>query len=309
MKTKITQEMKLRLSLIKHAKKFSVTKAAIRYKTNRQYIYRWLHRYDGDIRSLANRSTRPKSHPKAHTFSEIKLIKDMRRCNPDTGLVVFWVKLKQRGYNHQVSVLYRQMKKLGMFNDKPKKKSKKKPKPYIQMTYPGERIQIDVKCVPSECIVGDYKFYQYTAIDEYSRVRFLQIYDEKSTYISVKFTNEVINNFKFKIITVRTDNGLEFTNRLTSPDKPSYFEVYLKEHSINHDLIQPYTPKHNGKVERSHRKDNERFYRNRMFYSLEDARNQLKPYLKEYNNFPMAPLGWKSPNEYLRDYNNHNIPH
>jgi transposase InsO family protein len=309
MKVKITQEMKLRLSLIKYTKKFGVTKAAIRYKTNRQYIYRWLHRYDGDIRSLVNKSTRPKSHPKAHTFSEIKLIKDMRRCNPDTGLVVFWVKLKQRGYNHQASVLYRQMKKLGMFDNKPKKKSKKKTKPYIQMTYPGERIQIDIKCVPNECIAGEFKLYQYTAIDEYSRVRFLQIYDEKSTYISVQFFKEVINNFNFKIVTVRTDNGLEFTNRLISPDKLSYFEIYLKEHHINHDLIQPYTPKHNGKVERSHRKDSERFYRNRMFYSLEDAKKQLKYYLKEYNSFPMAPLGWKSPNEYLSDYNNHNISH
>lgn len=303
----ITQEMRYRLSLIKHAKKFGVTKTAIKYKTNRQYIYRWLNRYDGNIRSLANLSTKPKSHPKAHTQDEIKLIVDMYRRNLDTGLVVFWVKLRQRGYNHSVPVLYRVMKRLNLISNKPKTNRKKKTKPYVQMTYPGERIQIDIKHVPTSCLACESKLYQYTAIDEYSRVRYLQIYDEKSTYISVKFMKEVINNFKFKIVTVRTDNGLEFTNRLITDDKPTLFEQYLEKHNINHDLIKPYTPKHNGKVERSHRKDNERFYKNRRFYSLGDARSQLKPYLKEYNNFPMAPLNWKSPNEFLCDHFNKSV--
>lgn len=302
----ITQEMRYRLSLIKHAKKFGVTKTAIKYKTNRQYVYRWVKRYNGDIRSLGNISTRPHHHPKAHTQDEIKMIVDMYRRNQDTGLVVFWVKLKLRGYNHQIPVLYRVMKRLNLIENKPKIKVKKT-KPYIQMTYPGERIQIDIKHVPTNCLTCESKLYQYTAIDEYSRVRYLQIYDEKSTYISVKFMKEVINNFKFKIVTVRTDNGLEFTNRLVTEDKPTLLELYLKRLNINHDLIKPYTPKHNGKVERSHRKDNERFYRNRRFYSLGDAKDQLKIYLKEYNNFPMAPLDWKSPNEFLRDHFNKSV--
>ena len=305
-KQTITQEMRYRLSLIKHANKFGVTKTAIKYKNNRQYVYRWLNRYDGNIRSLANISTKPKSHPKAHTADEIKLIVDMWKKNHDTGLVTFWVKLKLKGYNHSVSVLYRVMKRLNLINSKVKPK-RKKTKPYVQMTFPGERIQIDIKQVPTDCLVCDYKLYQYTAIDEFSRFRYLQIYDEKSTYISVKFMKEVLKNFNFEILTVRTDNGLEFTNRLITENKPTLFENFLKENNINHDLIKPYTPKHNGKVERSHRKDNERFYRFRRFYSLEDARKQLKPYLREYNNFPMAPLDWKSPNEFLRDYFNKSV--
>ena len=301
-KQTITQLMRYRLSLINYAKKNGVTKTAIKYNTNRQYVYRWIKRYDGDIRSLSNLSTKPHSHPKAHTEDEIKLIKDMRRRNPNTGLIVFWVKLKQRGYNHRPEVLYRVMKKLDMFpKTTNKKKSKKKIKPYVQMTYPGERIQVDIKFVPSECLVGNEKLYQYTAIDEYSRFRYIQIYNERSTYISTIFMQEVINFFPFDIKCVRTDNGLEFTNRLVS-DKPTLFETYLKQCGINHDLIKPYTPKHNGKVERSHRKDSERFYKNRRFISLEDARKQARRYLCEYNKFPMAPLGWKSPSDYLRDF-------
>ena len=42
----ITQDMRFRLSLIKYAEKYGVTKAAIHYKVNRQFIYRWKNRYD-----------------------------------------------------------------------------------------------------------------------------------------------------------------------------------------------------------------------------------------------------------------------
>ena len=92
----ITQDMRYRLSLLKYAEKFGVTKAAIKYKTNRQYIYRWKRRYDGSMESLRDRSRRPHHHPNQHTPEEIKLISDMRRRNPDAGLIVFWVKLMQR---------------------------------------------------------------------------------------------------------------------------------------------------------------------------------------------------------------------
>ena len=116
------------------------------------------------------------------------------------------------------------------------------------------------------------------------------------------FMEEVINNFKFKIKEVRTDNGLQFTNRLVPSEKKTLFEEYLESKNIKHDLIRPFTPKHNGKVERSHRKDSERFYSNHRFYSLMDARKQLKVYNKEYNRFPMKPLGWKSPVEFYNEY-------
>ncbi|MFV0518794.1 MAG: helix-turn-helix domain-containing protein, partial [Lachnospirales bacterium] len=88
--TIISQTIKYCLSLIKYAKKYGVTKAAIRYKTNRQYIYRWLKRYDGTNESLLNKSTKPHSHPNQHTEEEIKLIRNMRKRNKHYGLVVFW---------------------------------------------------------------------------------------------------------------------------------------------------------------------------------------------------------------------------
>ena len=101
MKT-VTQTILYRQSLIKYSKKYGVTKAAIRYKTNRQYIYRWLKRYDGTVESLKDRSHRPHHHPNEHTTEELNLIADMRKRNSNAGLVVFWVKLCQRGYTRSV---------------------------------------------------------------------------------------------------------------------------------------------------------------------------------------------------------------
>ena len=62
MKT-VTQTILYRQALIEYSEKYGVTKAAIRYKTNRQYIYRWLKRYDGTVESLKDRSHRPHHHP------------------------------------------------------------------------------------------------------------------------------------------------------------------------------------------------------------------------------------------------------
>ena len=80
------------------------------------------------------------------------------------------------------------------------------------------------------------------------------------------------------------------------------FEKKLEELGIKHKLIKPKTPRHNGKVERSHRKDQERFYYNKVFFSFEDFKNRLKYWEKEYNNFPMKPLKWLSPNEKYIEY-------
>ena len=294
MKT-ITQKMRFRESLLRYAERNGVQKAAIKYNVNRQYVYRWMKRYDGTLESLADRSHRPKSHPNQHTEAEIKLIRDMRRRNPNTGLVVFWVKLRQRGYTRSITGLYRMLRRLG---ETPVKLPNPKyiPKPYEPMLYPGQRVQIDVKHVPASCIVApddhrSKKYYQYTAIDEYSRFRYVEGFDEISTYSSTVFLEHMLKAFHFPVECVQTDNGPEFTNRFTSRrGAPTLFEACLKQRGIVHKLIRPFTPRHNGKVERSHRKDNEYFYASHKFFSLQDFQNQLKLHNRWYNNFPMRPL-------------------
>lgn len=269
----ITQKMRFRQAIVEYALKHGATKAAIRYNVSRQYVYRWKNRYDGTLQSLADRSHRPHSHPNQHTPEEIKLINDMRRRNPHAGLVVFWVKLRMRGYTRSISGLYRFLRKQGMMAEK-LPNPKYIPKPYEQMRYPGQRVQIDVKFVPASCIVGQEagcKWYQYTFIDEFTRFRYLEAFQEHSTYSSSEFIKHVVQKFPYAIECVQTDNGLEFTNRLSNRNskKPSLFEITLRQLGIRHKLIRPFTPRHNGKVERSHRKDNEDFYASHKFYSLD----------------------------------------
>ena len=301
----VTQTMQFRQSLLKYAEKYGVTKAAIKYNVNRQYIYRWKRRYNGDIQSLANKSHRPHHHPNQHTEAELQKIKNFRRRNPNTGLVVLWVKLRRSGYTRSITGLYRVLRRQGQMAVK-LPNPKYIPKPYEKMRFPGERVQIDVKFVPEACIVGDAageKFYQYTAIDEFSRWRYLEAFQEHSTYSSAQFLEHLIKAAPFKILCVQTDNGTEFTKRLLPGDNgPSLFETHLEQAGIRHKLIRPYTPRHNGKVERSHRKDNEYFYASHKFYSFEDFKNQLAVRCRNYNRFPIRPLGWLSPIEYLAKY-------
>ena len=308
----ITQDMRFRLSLIQYAERHGVSNAAKKYKTNRQYIYRWKNRYDGSWDSLRDRSRRPHSHPNQHTPEEIKLIQDMRRRNPHAGLVVFWVKLTQRGYQRSITGLYRFLKKQGMTAQK-LPNPKYVPKPYEQMAYPGQRVQIDVKFVPACCLVNEAKgkkFYQYTAIDEYSRWRYVEAFEEHSTYSSARFLEHLIRRFPMPIECVQTDNGMEFTKRFSTPGQVTLtaFQRVLQEHGIRHKLIRPFTPRHNGKVERSHRKDNERFYASHTFYSFADFSRQLQLYnRRDYNRFPMRPLGWKSPQTVLDEFVKHGV--
>lgn len=300
--------MRFRQAIIQYAEKHGVTKAAIRYHTNRQYIYRWRKRYDGTLESLADRSHRPHHHPNQHTEEELKLIRDMRRRNPNTGLVVFWVKLRQRGYTRSVSGLYRVLTRSGQMAVK-LPNPKYIPKPYEQMRYPGQRVQIDVKFVPQVCIVGQdpaTKWYQYTFLDEYSRFRYLEAFQEHNSYSSAVFLRHVVEKFPYAIECVQTDNGSEFTNRLLprGNDKPTLFELELQRLGIRHKLIRPYTPRHNGKVERSHRKDNEEFYASHRFYSFDDFKKQLAVRQRQYNYFPMRPLNWRSPKYVLFSFPN-----
>lgn len=109
---KITQDMRFQEAVIEYSLKLGVTAAAIHYKTTRQNIYRWRKKYDGTIRSLADRSHRPHSHPNQHTEAEIMPVRDMYRRNPHAGLVVFWGKLRQRGYARSISGLYKLLRRI-----------------------------------------------------------------------------------------------------------------------------------------------------------------------------------------------------
>lgn len=302
--TNHNQTIRYRESVVKFSYTYTVKKASLKFNISERTIYYWRSRYTGNPQSLTPQSRKPHHHPNQHTKEELKMIQDQFKRRPHDGLVYRWIKLRERGYTRSLSSLYRALQKLNLI---PKKlpNPKKIIKPYEKMLRPGQRVQIDVKYVPKPCITTKGEaYYQFTAIDEYSRYRVLKAYSEHSTYDAADFLQYVIKKMPFPIECVQTDNGVEFVKWKQDPTKanPTLFQKVCKQYGIRHKTIRPYTPRHNGKVERSHRKDNEYFYAFHRFYSLTDLQNQLYRWNAEYNNFPMSPLGYLSPNQYLKKF-------
>lgn len=274
-----------------------------KYHISKASLMRWNKRYTGDKNSLMDRSHRPLTpHPNAHTKEELNWIFNLWRRNPQSSCLEIYGKLRKRGYTRNPASLYRVMRKLGYIpKDRLKGTSRYIPKPYHTPENIGEKWQIDVKYVPRVCLsksLASYtRYYQYTCIDEASRERFIYFYDEQTPVATVKFIMLAIKHFGYKPKEIQTDNGMEFTWNTSRVKRVHPMDMLCQRLGINHHKIRPRTPRHNGKVERSHRTDNERFYSHNIFFSLEDLRRKGAKYLKSYNNTPKRVLGYRSPIE------------
>ena len=298
----ISPKAHFRQRVIKYSAKNGVTAASIRYRISRKTIYDWKARYDGKSwRSLVDRSHRPHSHPRQQTAEEYAMIERYYRRTKDK--MMLWDKLRENGYTRCYNSLLRAIKRLKL-EETPEKRKGYKPKPYQRADYPGQKVQIDVKFVPANCVANGQKYYQYTAVDECTRYCFREMYDEHSTYSSLDFLKKLIEKFPFPIREVQTDNGTEWTNALLvkKATHKTLFEEHLEKCGIKYHRIQVATPRHNGKVERQHRLDEQRFYSKMRMYSLEDGRKQLAKYNKISNNISKSCLKYRSPNAVLADY-------
>lgn len=297
----ITQEAHFRQRVLKYSFKKGVSEAARRYHISRKTIYVWRKRYDGTWKSLVERSHRPHHHPNEHTAEEKEMI--LRRYpRYKNDLIRLWDSLRKSGYTRSYTSMLRVIRK--WVKPEIKKRSARKNQPYQRAEYPGQKVQIDVKYVPTRCVTNGKKYYQYTAIDECTRFCYRELYEEHSTYSSKKFLNNLLKVFPFPIREIQTDNGSERTTALRSKDQQSrtLFEQGMEWHDIIYHRIRIATPRHNGKVERQHRADERRFYSKMRMYSLEDGREQLRRYNQLSNSIPKVCLRYKSPNEVLAEY-------
>ncbi len=308
-KVAYSSEEKLRaLKMLRQNMSFEFV--AHRYHCTIQTLYRWRRMYDGTLESLEPKYHAPYTpHPNRHTDEELKHIKDMIRRNPNIGLNELYGKLRLNfSYRRNPVSLYRLLRKNGWYADV-KKRSTYKPQPYDTPIHIGEKWQLDVKCVPRDCYVGEFKeerrFFQYTVIDEATRERFIFPYMEQIANNTIDFIKRAIVYFGYKPVQIQTDNGSEFTyTKQTRNDREHPFDTFCRLENIEHKTIKPRTPRHNGKVERSHRNDNERFYKYLHFYSFEDLKLQMKAYLQRSNMIPISVLktrdnktGWLTPKE------------
>ena len=279
-----------------------------RYKVNRSTIWRWKRAYDGTLQSLEPKFSRKKiHHPNEQTDEEKKHIHDVVRRSPNIGLNELYGKLyREYEYRRNPVTLYRYLRKAKL--KKAGKRKTYKPKPYDTPIEVGEKWQLDVKYVPKECYSGNQandRFYQYTVIDEASRKRYIRAYKEQSQESTVDFILRAFKFFGYKPKVIQTDNGQEFSFLKETKDRRIHkFDQLCMFFGIEHKLIRPRTPRHNGKVERSHRNDNERFYKFLRYYSFDDLQSQMTTYLRRSNDIPSCVLRsatdkkrWLSPNE------------
>ena len=302
---RITQEAQARQGYLEYFLKHrNATEASIRYKVSRKTLYKWLKRYDGTWQSLVERSRRPHRFPRAHTPEEIRQIRRLAKKHRWEDLILAYQEMQEKyGYTRSYGGFKRIVARLKDVKGN-KKRKRRKNKPYQRAEYPGQKVQVDVKFVPGECVVDGRKYYQFTAVDECTRWTYRQMYDEHSTYSAEKFLIELIQRCPFPIRQIQTDNGTEFTKALISNDSndKSLFESKLEENGILYHRIRIATPRHNGKVERQHRIDQQRFYNHLRMYSLEDGRKQLAVYQEKSNEYIKHCLGLRSPNQVLQDY-------
>lgn len=299
----LSQIKHFRQRMIKYLQNHTVTETAIRFKVSRKTVYKWLKRYDGTLESLEDRSHKPHTSPNAHTEQEIKQIKRCIKKHHWKDILLAYQEMREKyGYTRSYGGFKRLISKLR--SEKTIKKHKtRKSKPYKRADYIGQKVQIDVKFVPSYCVVDGKKYYEYIAVDECSRWAFRQMYDEHSTYSSYQFLIALIKAAPFQIREIQTDNGSEFTNALkTTKGRKTMFEIALEKSGIKYHRIRVATPRHNGKVERQNRQDEERFYKHMKMYNLEDGRRQLAVYQKKSNNYIKTCLNMQSPNQVIEKY-------
>ena len=297
---KIAQDNQYRQRMMAYSEHHGVEETANQYHVCRKTVWKWSKRWDGTAKSLEEKSRRPKSSPRKQKPWEIELVKRMRK-KYGKDLLLGYQKAREKGYKRSYGCFKRTAEKEIPLK---KKAPKRKNKPYQRASYPGQKVQIDVKYVPSYCVADGRKYYQYTAKDECTRWTYREMYEEHNTYSSQQFLLSLVEHAPFMIREVQTDNGSEFTKRLMSndPNDKTLFEQELERMGIIYHRIRPATPRHNGKVERQHRIDEMRFYRHMRMYSLEDGRKQLARYQRQSNKNIMTCLGMRSPNQVLQLY-------
>ena len=298
---KITQEAYFRQRVLKYAAEHGVTASANRHRLSRKTVHKWKKRYDGTLESLKDRPRTPHHFPKQQKEEEYKLVRRYaRKYRGD--LLLGYEKARAHGYRRSYGCFKRTAAKL--VRPEKKKQKPRKNKPYQRAAYPGQKVQVDVKYVPTYCVVNGEKYYQFTAKDECTRWTYREMYAEHSSVSAKDFLEHLVKVAPFPIRMIQTDNGAEFTNALlvTKAKHKTLFEEALNEMGIEYHRIRIATPRHNGKVERQHRTDELRFYKHMRMYSLADGRKQLAVYQRESNNHIMTCLGMRSPNQLLELY-------
>jgi len=291
------RKVRHRLAVLRHAEEVSGNVAATcrYYGISRQLFYKWRRRFeDGGEEGLRDRSSAPLHSPNA-TKTEVvgKIIYQHYHFGPQK-ISMYLKRYHDVDIGH--SAVWRILKRLDLNRLPASQRYKRHTDRWkrYEKPLPGHRVQVDVKFI--EPLPGTRKkHYQYTAIDDCTRIRVLRIYPRNDQRTAIQFLDYVLEKLPFRVEVVQTDNGAEFQGAL---------HWHLLDRGIGHVYIKPATPRLNGKVERSHRIDAEEFYRMLDGVVIDDTElfnDKLQEWEDFYNfNRPHGGLDGQTPYERLR---------
>ncbi len=289
------REVRRKLRILRDVERLgSVVKTCRYHGIGRASFYRWraLFSKHGEA-GLRNKRSVPHSHPnkvKPEIEEKVLYLRRKYYLGPER---IMWYMARYHDMHLSESGIYCILKRHGL-NRLPKGTRKRKlhTKRYNKQV-PGHHIQMDVKFLTFHKNGQKIRRFQYTAIDDATRIRALKIYDKHTQANAIDFTEYVIQKFPFRIKEIRTDNGHEFQAK---------FHWHVEDRGIRHAYIKPRSPQLNGKVERSHRSDGQEFYQ--LLTYKDDV--DLEAKLAEWENFynlarPHGAHKGKTPYEALRE--------
>lgn len=280
--------MRTRLAVLEYATAYGLKPAAARFGLDRKTVREWRDRAKtAGEGGLVPRY--PKRRPRRIPEDTVRLIEHARR---EYG----WGACRTRLWLlrvHQITVAAKTIARICEDLGLPRAQGAKPRRAPRQLKLfekatPGESVQVDVKVVT----VNGTKAYQYTACDDCTRYRVLRLFPRLNAETSVAFLAELRRALPFPIRKIQTDRGTEFSFA---------FWLAVVQAGVRHRYIKPRRPQQNGKVERSHRIDNEEFWgRHTAFTSFSEAATALRAWEVQYNTerFSMALQG-RTPAEKL----------
>jgi len=288
-----------RLAIIRHAREVSgnVSLTCRYYGITRQSYYVWLRRYvEKGVPGLEDRSRRPHRSPQATSTEIVGKIVHLRQTYHFGPQKIAMYLRRYHELVVSVSGIWRILRRLGLS----RLPASQRHVPYhkrwqrYEKPEPGHQLQLDVKFIAP--LKGSRRrHYQFTAIDDCTRLRVLRVYERLGQKTAIQFVDYVLQKLPFRVERIQTDNGSEFG---------AAFHWHVQDLGIEHVYIRPRTPRLNGKVERSHRIDAEEFYRLLDGVVVDDAKvftTKLQEW-EDYYNFerPHGALQGQTPYERLR---------
>jgi transposase InsO family protein len=288
-----------RMAVLEHAREVTgnVAQTCRYYGISRQTFYKWRNRYEEQgLEGLRDRSSRPFHSPNATPVEVVGKIMYLRQhYHFGPHKIAMYLK-RYHDITMSPSGVYRILLRLGLnrLPSSQRHKSHQRRWKRYEKPEPGHRVQMDVKFITPIGAAGK-KYYQFTAIDDCTRLRVLKAYPRCNQKTAIQFLDYLLARLPFRVEVIQTDNGGEFGTQ---------FHYHVLDRGIRHVYIKPATPRLNGKVERSHRIDEEEFYRMLDGVVIDDT-DLLNDKLQEWEDFynfnrPHGGLGGDTPYERLR---------